>query len=422
MKLIEWVNESRSENEKLDIFWQIVRLLNDSGKGAGFISPILYEVNDENDVTYVGYPTNEHENAQELSSFHKNFRAPELPEEGGKPTEKSDIFSLGLLMWYLTYGEVPTVTRTVSQNPFRKVKRLGEGTVVRAEDSKPISLLMERMTSYESAPRPTMKHILDELNSNICKFGILLVNDLSGECHQEIKRSFASSESYVFIPDEEYVVNCVTLAPISREKFVIPFRLVKKQYTLKVAYASVGRWNNAVKKERTPLLESLEILGEHGKLENSKSGAKVPKSIAALHYCDAVYGVDGDALFCETDGYTYDMGFYEHTVDNIMSSNKKISISKEGSVAIPERLEARILSLLREVNKAVYDMFCVGVYGELTPEVVKTFNDTFPEAVRIYCLTDEDLLKGAALYLDTLESSESADLNKTEPPKKIQTV
>jgi hypothetical protein len=187
-----------------------------------------------------------------------------------------------------------------------------------------------------------------------------------------------------------------TLAPLSDETLLVPFRLVKKRYVLEVSYSGEGRWDYAKRKEgvesllpTVPISPALEA-----------EAAKIPKSTAALHFCDAVYGVEGDALFCETDGYTYEMGFYEHCRERSRSGvTKAISIVKEGSIAVPERLEARILSILREGSKAVYDLFCVAVYGNLTPDAIKTINDAFPEAVRIYRLNDEDLLKGAALYL-----------------------
>ncbi|MCL1831817.1 MAG: hypothetical protein FWG45_02765 [Oscillospiraceae bacterium] len=426
MKLADWVSETRTESERLDIFWQIVRLL-ENGKGRGYVSPTLYEVNDANDVTYVGLPQDE----RKYDEFCKAFAAPELPD-GAKPTDKSDVFSAGMLLCFILENETPKVIRTVSQNPFRKARRFNDGSVVRAKDSKAISLLMERMTSYDPTPRPTLRQVTESLNDNICKFGIILENELSQECHKEITRSFASCESYKFIPENEYVINWVTVAPLSVEPILIPFRLIKKQYKLKVAYSSEGRWSNAVKKSTQEVSAKSEVAFVRADIDDSlvakesdepnlsnfkyspetlkaartaQSALTIPRTTAALCYCDAVYGVDGDALFCESDGYTYEMGFYEY---KRRDNNKTISIVREGSIAVPERLEARILSILREAEKAVYDMFCVGVYGNLSPDVIKTLNDTFPEAVRIYRLSDDDLLEGEALYRERQSAEQRA--------------
>jgi hypothetical protein len=169
---------------------------------------------------------------------------------------------------------------------------------------------------------------------------------------------------------------------------LIPFRLIRKQYFVEVDYSASGRWNNAVKKEDAPV--SIQAASE-------EQASNISKTTAALYFCDAVYGIKGDALFCETDGYTYEMGLYEYKRND---NEKTISILKEGEVVVPERLEARIFSILREAEKTIPDLYCVGVYGNLNPTTIKVINDIFPEAIRIFQLNSDDLLKGAALYLE----------------------
>jgi hypothetical protein len=282
-------------------------------------------------------------------------------------------------------------------------KRNTEVSAVKAKDSSSISLMMERMTAYDPMSRPTLKEIENVLGSNACRFGILLENTLTGEHHAEITRSFTGSPSYTFTPEKEYLVNLATIAPISTEPMLIPFRLVKKQYVLPVAYAAEGRWNNVVEKEGVDSLEMIESGGEYS--------SEVGKASAALYFCDAVYGIEGDALFCESDGYTYEMGFYEYSRGD---ESKRISIVRDGEVAVPERLEARILSILREADKTICDLYCVGVYGKdctggkLDSAVITALNNIFPEAVRIYKLDNGDLLKGAALFNKNTYPKEAA--------------
>jgi hypothetical protein len=409
MRLIDWVCETRSEDEKLDIFWQVVCLLQEFGKGQGTISPALYHVDENNDVTYVGVPAVAHANEPihmleryfEHEDFHVAFRAPESGL-AGVCAEKADVFSLGMLMCYLFLEsnhegvrcELPKVKRAIVLNPFRRTKRYSDGTAVPARDSTAISLLMERMTFYDPELRPTVKQVMAELNSKMCKFGIILQNELSGEWHKEIVRSFALSESYIFTPDKEYVVHGVTLAPISREPLKIPFRLLKKQYAVSVAYACEGRWSNAVKK-RVVFWENAD---EHELRARGSSGLSIPKSTAALYYCDEVYGIDGDALFCESDGFTYEIGYYKHMQDND-SGGKQINLLRAGNIGAPEILLARFQSIFRDIRRTAQEMYCVAAYGNLCPGTIKTLNDAFPEGVRIYRLSDDDLLKGEELYL-----------------------
>jgi hypothetical protein len=396
MRLAEWVNETREENENLDIFLQIVRLLNETGKGTAAFSPAFYEVDENNDVAFV--------EAKSFGDFEspEDFCAPEAVSGSSDSGGKREIFSLGLLLYYLFYRKLCLVNRTAAfQKSVLKSRRKNiEISAFKAEDSKPVSMLMERMTSYNPASRPSLKEILTFLHSKMCKFGIIRENVLSKERYAEIVRCFSERDVYKYTPEKEYVVDLVTIAPLSCEPLIIPFRLIKKQYVVEVAYGGEGRWHCAEKKADSPDVESLRCATE----EEAES---VHRATAALIFCDTVYGVEGHALFCETDGYSYEMGLYEHTYGNV---SKKISIIKEGEVAVPERLEARILSILREgSSKAVYDLFCVAVYGKTNPAVIKTINDLFPEAVRIYHLTDDDILKGAELFLNGLRNTREKD-------------
>ncbi|MCL2036412.1 MAG: hypothetical protein FWG83_03385 [Oscillospiraceae bacterium] len=410
MRLTEWITVGREENEALDIVLQVVRLLRETGEGRGMISPALYEVDFANNVTFVGND-NPIRYSEEFAELHESFRAPETAAHSlnssnnsnstnnsgdSSPAEKRDIFSLGLLMYYLLNREICSVDRQTSAfgNIFsRGWKKNTAPSAAMAEDSGVISVLMERMTAYNPESRPLLKEVLTVLGTNICKFGIVPVNVLTGERYAPINRSFAGNEVYKFTPEKEYVFNAATITPLSCQPMLIPFRLVQKQYILDVAYGAEGRWVHSEKS---------------GNSENSsdkppeESEAAVDKATAALYFCDNVYGLKGDSLFCETDGYTYEMGFYEYLRKD---ENKRISIVREGSIAVPERLEARILSILRERSKTINDLFCVAVYGNLNSQVIKAVNDMLPEAIHIYRLDDEALLKGARLYLESLESN-----------------
>jgi hypothetical protein len=390
MRLTEWINEFHEENENLDILLQIVLLLRDSGKGRGIISPALYEVDSFNNVKFTepgGFP-------QEM---YKEFAAPEnvpanVEEWENSVWEKSDIFSLGLLMYYLLNRKICPVNRPVSMftNPFSKSRRKNtDPCAAMAADSRPISMLMERMTSYDPGLRPNLKEVSSILSSDICRFGIIFENIQTGERYTQITRSFTGSAAYKFVPEKEYIINSVTIAPLSCEPLMIPFRLVEKQYVIQVVYGGDERWldSHDWANSLSGLPADLPLCDE--------SLEQVHKATAALFFCDAVYGIKGNALFCETNGYSYEMGLYEHKGD----SHKQISVLRDGSIAVPERIEARALSILREVSKTIHDLYCVAVYGNLTADVIKAINDIFPQAIRIYKLDDEDLRKGAAIYL-----------------------
>lgn len=384
MRLAEWVSDTREENENIDIFLQITRLLHDAGKGRGTVSPAFYKVDSLNDVTFTedGLP-------------EYDYSAPECYEEDGGSIEKSDVFSLGLLLHFILYQKPCPVNRVTEKSFFKPRRKNVEGSAFKAEDSKLLPRLIERMTSYNPESRPSLKEILSVIYSNYtCRFGIIRENVLTKERYIEIVRCFSERKQYIFVPEKEYTVDMVTIAPISTEPMTIPFRLVKKQYILPVSYNVNGRWSRAEKKENAAQIEELPIAAKN-------ETERVHKATAALYFCDAVYGIEGDALFCESDGYSYKMGFYEHKGFNYQNA-KEISIVKEGEIAVPERIEARILSILREKGKAVYDLFCVAVYGRQNPVVIKTINDLFPDAIRIYRLSDEDILKGASLYLNEL--------------------
>jgi hypothetical protein len=394
MRLVEWVDNSRNESENLDVFLQIVRLLREKGKGQGIISSALYEVDENNDVTYVGS-----EKSDGVSGGFDELRESFSPPEGEIIPEKSDVFSLGLLLDYLLRQEVAHVERpVVSGFPFKSRKKINDTAAVKAQDSTPVSILLERMTAYEPDYRTSLREVESVLSSSICKVGIVLENIHTKEQYPEITRSFTGTPVYKFTPEKEYVFNLATVAPVSAKMLELPYRLVKKQYVIEVVYSAQGRWGNAVRKDGGNTGEAVEEFSTAISYEASEDSAKIPKSTAALHFCDKVYGIEGDALFCETDGYTYEMGLYEYERND---ENKSIGIVREGEVAVPERIEARALSILREVSKTITDLFCVVVYarqGELNPEVVKAINDIFPEAVRIYRLETRDLIKGAKIF------------------------
>ncbi|MCL2070720.1 MAG: hypothetical protein FWH07_00605 [Oscillospiraceae bacterium] len=393
MRLAEWVFEPHEENESLDIFLQIVRLLHDLGKGAGTVSPAFYEIDDDNDVTFV--------DSKSFGEFEspEDYSAPESANKNvGGNGEKRDVFSLGILLHFILYQKLCPIDRNVAftgKSFLKSRKKVIETSAIKADDSKQASLLMERMSSYNPESRPTLKEILAVLQSNMCRFGIVRENVLSKERYTEIIRCFSERDSYRYTPEKEYTVDLVTIAPLSCEPLLIPFRLVKKQYILPVAYGSEGRWHCAEKKSDAPDFEDFASPANH---ESASDLAGVHKATAALYFCDAVYGIEGHTLFCETDGYAYQMGLYVHSYGN---ESKVISIFKGGEVVVPERLEARILSILRAGSKAVYDLFCFVLYGKSNPAVIKTINDLFPEAVRIYHLDDNDILKGASLYLNS---------------------
>jgi hypothetical protein len=408
MRLTEWINDSHGENEGLDILLQVIRLLRESGKGQGIISPALYDIDSSNNVTYIEPDTQPASLEGNIEELYRAFKAPEGVLTGSgdiksSSAEKRDVFSLGLLLYYLLNKEICYVNRQTGSfvNPFSKSRRRNsDPSAAMAPDSMPTSLLMQRMTSYEPDSRPYLKDVLCILQSNVCKFAIIPENIQTGERYTQISRSFTSSESYKFVPEDEYVFNSATITPLSNEPLTIPFRLVFKQYILEVAYGCDGRWHNTQKKA-----EVRDIA-----LISPQMAMSVPKSTAALHYCDTVYGIKSDALFCETDGYTYEMGFYEFNPEN--SANKEIDIVREGSIAVPERLEARILSILREREKTIYDLFCVAVYGNISAEVIKAVNDMVPEAIRIYQLSDEEILKGAAIYLRKNNTSKKEETHE----------
>jgi len=156
--------------------------------------------------------------------------------------------------------------------------------------------------------------------------------------------------------------------------------LIKKQYALEVAYAKEGRWSFASKKPDAPSVPPASGL----------DAAKVPKLRAALCFCDVMYEEMDTALLCGTDGVSFELGFAERGV---------LTVSKTGVLSAPERIEARILSLMKQAGRPMSDITKIAVYGELSPAVIRTINDIFPEEVGIYELNGDDILKGAALYL-----------------------
>ncbi|MCL1866122.1 MAG: hypothetical protein FWF82_01795 [Oscillospiraceae bacterium] len=419
MNLTEWINEFHEENESLDIFLQIVCLLRESGEGRGSISPALYEVDSLNNVTFTGKDRSFNESDESVNELFKAFKAPEMLSGNSAESEiakspksqrlsqstileKSDVFSLGLLLYYLLNREILPVNKHTGffSNPFSKSRKKSlEFSAVMAENSNPSSLLMQRMTCYEPESRPYLKEVLSALSAGICKFSVVPVNVRTGERYPLISRSFSGSAMYKFVPEKEYTFAGVTISPESEAAVLVPFRLIQKQYILGVVYGGKERWqcpDNTRKKG-----EAASLLPEPALTEDTEG---IPKSAAALLFCDTVYGIKGDSIFCETDGYTYEIGYYEHKSPNHEQSvRKEIAMIREGSIAVPERLEARILSILRENEKTINDLFCVAVYsdygGSLSPDVVKAMNDMLPEAIRIYQLEDDDLLRGTALYL-----------------------
>ncbi|MDR0197254.1 MAG: hypothetical protein LBI36_03440, partial [Oscillospiraceae bacterium] len=169
----------------------------------------------------------------------------------------------------------------------------------------------------------------------------------------------------------------------------------RKQYALEVVYAKEGRWSYAVKKPDAPAVAPA----------SEEDVAIVPKSAAALYYCDAFYEGGGDALLCGTDGYSFELGYSGE-------SGKTVKITREGTLAAPERIGARILSVLKQAGKTPGEISRVAVYGcgvfparganaaKVMPSVIKAINDIFPEEVNIYDLSANDILTGAALYMD----------------------
>ncbi|MDR0221973.1 MAG: hypothetical protein LBI38_00325 [Oscillospiraceae bacterium] len=383
MKLTEWVRERREENEILDVFLQITRLLSD-GKGQGAVSPALYEVDELNNVLFNG-------NETDLPNPASDFRAP----ENGRNGEKSDVFSLGMLLYLLLNKETYYQSRNVSPALLLKARRRSPGfSMIKSEDGRPVSLLMEKMTSVDADERPSLKDILAVLSGYVCRFSVLPQNIQTGEVFGEITRSFTGSQSYKFMPESRYVIDGVTLAPVSQTPLLIPFRLVRKQYALEVVYAKEGRWSYAVKKPDAPEVPPA----------SEEAFSIVPKATAALYYCDAFYGARDSTLLCGTDGYSFELGYSE-------GGGKNVKISREGTLVAPERIGTRILSMLKQTGKAPGEISRVAVYGygvfpakganaaKVMPAVTKTINDIFPEDVNICSLSGEDILRGAALYI-----------------------
>jgi len=369
MKLTDWLKQPREDNELLDVFLQITRLLKDGGDGAGFISPALYDVDNANNVSYLSEGV--------FSQAHADYRSP----EAGKAGEKSDVFSLGMLLFYLLNGQTYYEKIGVSANAMLKSRRKNtDMSVIKAADNSTASLLMERMTSPSPESRPSLKDVLSALNSGVCRFSVCPKNVRTGEIYGEITRSFTGSADYKFKPESVYIFNSVTLAPISTAPLLIPFRLVKKQYALEVSYAKEGRWSFATKKPDAPTVPPA----------SPKDASKVPNLRAALCYCDVMYDEMETVLLCGTDGVSFELGFAENGV---------LTVSKNGELSSPERIEARILSLMKQAGRPMSDIVKIAVYGELPPAIIRTINDIFPEEVGIYELTNDDILKGAALYL-----------------------
>jgi len=163
MRLVEWVGDSSlssfdRENESLDIFLQIIRLLRESGKGQGIISPVLYDVDSANNVNIDDGWDNL--SGSDGESLCREFKPPENEKSPGFSVEKGDVFSLGLLLYYLLEREVCKVDRPAfSAFPFKPRRKSLEISAVKARESKPIPMLMERMTSYEAEFRPSLKEV-----------------------------------------------------------------------------------------------------------------------------------------------------------------------------------------------------------------------------------------------------------------------
>ncbi|MDR0197903.1 MAG: hypothetical protein LBI36_06785, partial [Oscillospiraceae bacterium] len=161
MKLIEWIEEQHEENEILDVFWQVARLLRD-GKGQGVISPALYEVDLSNNVVFA-------EDESALSGSDPDFRAP----EGGKASEKSDVFVLGMLLYLLLNKKTYYRSKNVSSALLLKARRRNfDFSIIKAEDGRPVSLLMEKMTLVDAESRPSLKDIMSVLSGYVCRFSV----------------------------------------------------------------------------------------------------------------------------------------------------------------------------------------------------------------------------------------------------------
>ncbi|MCL2754747.1 MAG: hypothetical protein FWD35_03385 [Oscillospiraceae bacterium] len=331
MELPQWVLYERSQDEKLDVFWQIVLFVREQLQSGILpeLFPKLFAADENNDIRFVGNDS--------VGTAPAKF-----------DLEKEAVFSLGLLLNWLLEGGTPPQPNVSHGNRGSRLRKskYPDGSAVRAKDSGAISLLTERMTAYDPAARPAIKIVVETLNAGICKFSIVLENELSGQIHTEITRSFSASESFKFIPESGYNVGGVSLRSAAVEPLRIPFRLVKKEYVLKVRYGANGRW-----------------------------GRDVPEEF------------EGDTLFCKTDGYSYEMSFYDY-------ERGEITLTRQGQIAVPERLEARINSLLREAGRTPANLFCVGVSGlnrsETCSEAITAINDAFPESVKIYYLSNQN--------------------------------
>ncbi|MCL2634783.1 MAG: hypothetical protein FWD34_09760 [Oscillospiraceae bacterium] len=386
MKLTEWLNQPHEENEILDIFLQITRLLRDSGKGQGRVSPALYEVDQANNVIYL-----ETANADDFIYF-------KAPEGNGKLIEKSDVFSLGMLLYFLLNNETYYQSKGIAINSITKPRRRNADiTVIKASDNRPISLLMERMTAGEPEKRPFIKDVLSVLSNNVCRFSVFLKNERTGEIFSEVSRSFTGSMSYKFTPEPEYFINKVTLKPSTPKPLLIPFRLVRKNYELDMVYGKEGRWSFATRKPDAPSVPpaNQEMLDE------------VNRATAALYYINAVYTGTGNALLCETDGFSFELSYAASAIENYIEFNMT------GRLSAPERIDARILSLLKQANGSLSDIKRVAIYGNLPPQMIKAINDLFPEDVYIYELSQEEILKGAVIF-----KAETVDFNTDFEPEK----
>ena len=443
MKLVEWAKSTRSNNEILDVFLQIVRLRlknsSDSTKTANLltapanglcavgVSPASYEVDADNfnEVAYIRLADSD----PELAELAEKFAAPDTLEDCSdkKAAEKRDVFSLGLMLHFLFHGEIfDCENKKQNLFAFAKMKKSVEGSAIKAPDVEPHSQLIERMTAYDPNLRPDLNEIVRTLTSGVCRFGVIRENILTGERYKEIVRCFSENNEqhgYKFYADDEYLIDGAVIKPLFPEPLVVPFRLIKKDYIMSVAYGNDERWHCIKKAELKPGSPDIEGL----RLATEEETFDCPKAVAALKFCDTVYGIGGHCLFCDVEpihrleekstdsdentaakppklqGYFYEMGLYRYTRSDKDNTDKQICIYKSGEIVAPERLEARIRSILKEGEMAVYDLYCVAVYGNLCPNIIKTINDTFPEAIRIYRLSEEDILKGIALYCDTAD-------------------
>lgn len=186
------------------------------------------EMNPNNNTAYMGTP---------------KWKAPELLEPNNKPTEKSDIYSLGLVFWEIASGKRPYENCNDLQAIAEIIR--GNQPEIAAEWKAEYKNLIAECFHKEANSRPTLEYILDilmELKRTYKKpwrfdFAILKPKNMEGKPFKLLDVP-NTSDDFKFIkalydqnPDPEFEIDSVQVPfnPSVRQAFKSHLALLQKR-------------------------------------------------------------------------------------------------------------------------------------------------------------------------------------------------